>query len=229
MKLIVIIALAAFSSYGIASASNNSNKNTGSQLITTVSEAITALFPESILLPPAPTDTIYPNASYVDFDRFLELAEEVRDHRAARRVSLQTFNEMALDENTVILDTRSKTMYDAKHIKGAIHLNFADFTQNNLARLIPDTNTRILIYCNNNILNDELFFPTKSISPMEREQMELNALPNGPKEFPLTMALNVPTYINLYGYGYRNVYELADLVSIFYSEIDFEGNEVSQN
>jgi hypothetical protein len=133
---------------------------------------------------------------------------------------------MAAEENTIILDTRSKEMYDAKHIKGAIHLNFSDFTQINLARLIPDTNTRILIYCNNNILDDALYFPTKSISPEEREIMHLQSLPNGPKEFPLTMALNVPTYINLYGYGYKNVYELADLVSINFTEIEFEGTEV---
>lgn len=169
---------------------------------------------------------IFPDQSYVDFDRFLALANEVRDHREERMVSMETFNKMAKDKNTIILDTRSKAMYDAKHIKGAIHLNFSDFTQTNLARLIPDTNTRILIYCNNNILDDEMFFPTKSLSPAEMETIHLKSLPDGPKEFPLTMALNVPTYINLYGYGYKNVYELGDLVSTLYSEISFEGTEV---
>ncbi len=172
------------------------------------------------------TDTIFPNASYVNFDRFLELAHEVRDHRAERLVSWNDFQQMSQEPNTIILDTRSKAMYDAKHIKGAIHLCFSDFTLLNLARLIPDTNTRILIYCNNNILDDELFFPTKSLSPIEMETMKLQSLPNGPKQFPLTMALNVPTYINLYGYGYKNVYELGDLVSTLYSEIQFEGTEI---
>lgn len=170
--------------------------------------------------------TIFPDESYVDFDRFLELANEVRDHREERMISMQEFNEMAAEENTIILDTRSKAMYDSKHIKGAIHLCFSDFTQTNLARLIPDTNTRVLIYCNNNILDDELYFPTKSLSPVEMEIMHLKSLPNGPKEFPLTMALNVPTYINLYGYGYKNVYELADLVSTTYSDIKFEGESI---
>ncbi|MDB3906460.1 rhodanese-like domain-containing protein [Crocinitomicaceae bacterium] len=170
--------------------------------------------------------TIYPDESYVDFDRFLALANEVRDHREERMISMQEFNEMTSEKNTIILDTRSKAMYDAKHIKGAIHLCFSDFTQLNLARIIPDTNTRILIYCNNNILDDELFFPTKSLSPIEMEEIRLRSLPNGPKEFPLTMALNVPTYINLYGYGYKNVYELADLVSTRSSEIEFEGSEI---
>ncbi|GAB5415925.1 MAG: hypothetical protein Crog4KO_07060 [Crocinitomicaceae bacterium] len=225
MKSFTLLAIIAFGSYSLIAAniSNHSQKETNP--ISIVSKLIGEIFPEPINNP-TPQDTIYPNASYVDFDRFLELAAEVRDHRASRMVSLEEFNEMASEENTVILDTRSKVMYDAKHIKGAIHLNFSDFTQNTLARLIPDTNTRILIYCNNNILNDQMYFPTKSISPVEREEMMLRALPNGPKEFPLTMALNVPTYINLYGYGYKNVYELADLISIFYPSMQLEGTEV---
>ena len=176
-----------------------------------------------------PLDTIYRNASYVDFDRFLALAQEVRDHRANRMVSLEDFQEMSKDENTVILDTRTKAMYDAKHIKGAIHLEFSAFTQLELAKLIPDTNTRILIYCNNNLENDDLYFPTKSLSRPEMERMQILGQPNAPKEFPLTMALNVPTYINLYGYGYRNVYELADLVSVYYHGIEFEGTEVQSD
>lgn len=176
-----------------------------------------------------PLDTIYRNASYVDFDRFLELAQEVRDHRAERMVSLEKFQQMSAEENTVILDTRTKAMYDAKHIKGAIHLEFSAFTQLELAKLIPDTNTRILIYCNNNFENDDQYFPTKSLSRPEMERMKILGQPNAPKAFPLTMALNVPTYINLYGYGYRNVYELADLVSIFYSGIEFEGTKVAKN
>lgn len=172
-------------------------------------------------------DTIYPNASYVDFDRFLELAAEVRDHRAKRMVSLSEFHRMSADSNTVILDTRSKEMYDAKHIKGAIHLNFSDFTQATLARLIPDTNTRILIYCNNNFADDDMYFASKAYVP-NPDELFLTGLENGPKQFPLTMALNVPTYINLYGYGYRNVYELSDLISVFYRGIEFEGNSVDR-
>lgn len=229
MKLTLIIAIAAFGFYGATNSSNHTTGPTQSHVFNSVLESVIGYFPKSITLLPEPNDTIYPNASYVDFDRFLELAQEVREHRAERMVSIGEFNEMAKEENTIILDTRSKTAYDAKHIAGAIHLNFSDFTQTSLARMIPDTNTRILIYCNNNILDDEFFFPTKSLSPIEREKMHLKSLPNGPKEFPLTMALNVPTYINLFGYGYRNVYELADLISIYYHDIKFEGSEVPKN
>jgi len=46
------------------------------------------------------------------------------------------------------------------------------------------------------------------------------------QEKPLMMALNIPTYINLYGYGYHNVYELNELVDINDPRISFEGSIV---
>ena len=41
------------------------------------------------------------------------------------------------------------------------------------------------------------------------------------------MALNIPTYVNLYGYGYRNVYELHELVNVTDPRIEFEGSIVA--
>jgi hypothetical protein len=42
------------------------------------------------------------------------------------------------------------------------------------------------------------------------------------------MALNIPTYVNLYGYGYHNVYELNELVNVNDPRITFEGSIVEQ-
>ena len=90
------------------------------------------------------------------------------------------------------------------HIEGAIHLNFSDFTDEKLADVIPSKDTRILIYCNNNF--------TDNIAPVMLKRVEL--------------ALNVPTFINLYGYGYENIYELDGAYSLenpgiaWVSEID---------
>ena len=42
------------------------------------------------------------------------------------------------------------------------------------------------------------------------------------------LALNIPTYINLYGYGYRNVYELNELVSVRDRRVEFEGTTVGK-
>jgi hypothetical protein len=43
------------------------------------------------------------------------------------------------------------------------------------------------------------------------------------------MALNIPTYVNLYGYGYQNVYELNELVNVNDPRIIFEGSIVEQS
>jgi hypothetical protein len=40
---------------------------------------------------------------------------------------------------------------------------------------------------------------------------------------PKMMALNLPTYVNLYGYGYRNVYELDELLDVKDPRVVFEG------
>ena len=55
-----------------------------------------------------------------------------------------------------------------------------------MADTIPSIATHILIYCNNNFMDD--------VTPVPLKRVEL--------------ALNVPTFINLYGYGYQNIYEL---------------------
>jgi Rhodanese-like domain len=149
--------------------------------------------------------------SKVDFEGFLKLSEETYQYRKDRLIDLDLFLEMAKDSNTIILDTRSDKMYQMKHVKGAVHLNFADFNVFDLMRVIPSRDTRILIYCNNNINDDELFFPSKIARPVT------------PSEKPISLALNIPTFINLYGYGYRNIYELSSLVSVRDRRIQFEG------
>jgi Rhodanese-like domain len=165
--------------------------------------------------------TIYYTKALVDFDAYEKLSKNVKKHRKDRLVSADEFLQMSKEKNTVILDTRSQKMYNGKHIKGAIHLDFTDFTADNLYRLIPNINTRILIYCNNNFESEPVYFVTKSV-PFKRMPNNLQATSS-----PLTLALNIPTYINLYGYGYKNVYELNELVNTsFDKRIVFEGDAV---
>lgn len=164
---------------------------------------------------PVETETKLP-ASKVDFDAFETLTKEVKEYRKDRLISFDKFLSWSKESNTVILDTRSTEMYNRKHVKGAIHLDFTDFTQDNLLRLIPSTDTRILIYCNNNFADDQVNFRTKMVPKPQLRTIKK----------PITLALNIPTFINLYGYGYKNVYELADLVSVTNKSIVFEGTEV---
>jgi hypothetical protein len=85
-------------------------------------------------------------------------------------------------------------------VKGAVNLSFPDIAVESLNRLIPDRRTRILIYCNNNFSNAEGPFPVKLASA----------------------SLNLATYVALYNYGYRNVYELGPLIDIGSSKLAFE-------
>jgi phage shock protein E len=120
----------------------------------------------------------------IDMPGYLRIAGHAARHRETRRVTEHEFIRMSREPGTVILDARSREKYDELH--------FPDITIESLARLFPDKNTRILIYCNNNFENAPEPFPTK-MAPA---------------------SLNISTYISLYTYGYRNVYELGPLVDI---------------
>jgi hypothetical protein len=143
----------------------------------------------------------------IDYDGFLRDAAEVAELRASRRISETTFLEMAADPNTIILDARSREKYDLLHIKGAKNLSLPDMTAAELASLIPDSNTRILIYCNNNFENEPVALPTKAASS----------------------SLNIYTFNVLYSYGYRNIYELGPYIDIRQSRLPFAGSLVDHS
>jgi hypothetical protein len=168
--------------------------------------------------------TNYPKAR-VSFADFKGLVAEVESHRANRLIDLNTFLKMSREPGVIIFDSRSDFRFDRVHVKGAKHLAFTDFTQNNLAKVIPSFETTVLIYCNNNFDGDQNDFATKVAWP--RPQPE-NAVPRqiAVQTKPRMMALNIPTYVNLYGYGYRNVYELDELVKVTDPRIEFEGSMV---
>jgi phage shock protein E len=126
----------------------------------------------------------------IDYQGFRGLTEEVESYREGRLAGLEQFQAMAREPNTLILDARSADAYAEGHIAGAINLPFTDFTDESLRAAIGDPNRRILIYCNNNFSNNARPVMLKSIQ----------------------LALNIQTFINLYGYGYRNVYELGEVV-----------------
>ncbi|UUV21448.1 rhodanese-like domain-containing protein [Paenimyroides aestuarii] len=150
----------------------------------------------------------------VNYDDYKGLIAQVEDHRTERLIDFNTFLKMSKEENVVILDTRSTFRYNLKHIEGAVHLSFSDFTQQALQALIPDPKTKILIYCNNNFEGDQVNFASKVAGSNSKAPADTQ---------PLTLALNIPTYVNLYGYGYRNVYELDELVNINDPRLKLEG------
>jgi hypothetical protein len=139
--------------------------------------------------------------SAIDMPGYLRVSNEAAQHRESRRLTEQQFLEMSRQPGTIVLDARSKQKFDELHIAGAINLSFPDIAIESLQKTIPDRNARILIYCNNNFRNAEKPFPSK--------------LP--------TASLNISTYIALYNYGYRNVYELGPQLDPNGSILPFEG------
>jgi len=134
---------------------------------------------------------------------FRKLVNKALDHREKRRLTEDQFIAMSKEDGVVILDARSKEKFDELHIKEAVNLSFPDITVDSLATLLPDKNTKILIYCNNNFENAERAFPTK-VAPA---------------------SLNLSTYISLYTYGYRNVYELGPLLDANTTKIELVPTE----
>ena len=168
--------------------------------------------------------TNYPKAK-VSFADFKGLVAEVETHRATRLIDLNTFLKMSKEPGVIILDSRSAFRFDRIHLKGAKHLAFTDFTQDNLAKAIPTFETTILIYCNNNFDGNQRDFASKVSIPRAKPE-NAAATQFAVQAKPLMMALNIPTYINLFGYGYRNVYELNELVNVKDPRIEFEGSIV---
>jgi hypothetical protein len=135
----------------------------------------------------------------IDMQGYLRAAIEAAGYRESRRLTEDEFIAMSREAGTIILDARSKEKYDTLHIKGAVNLSFPDITVDSLNQMLPDKNARILIYCNNNFVGEQKAFPTK---------------------MPVA-SLNLSTYIALYSYGYRNVYELGPLLDINKSKLEF--------
>ena len=127
----------------------------------------------------------------IDYPAFQALAASVAPERAQRLIAFDAFKAEAAKPEALLLDARSKDAFQRGHIRGAVNLPLTDFTATSLAAVIGANPDRpILIYCNNNFSNHQSPVPLKRAA----------------------LALNIQTFINLVGYGYPNVRELADVV-----------------
>lgn len=140
---------------------------------------------------PALAQTAAPSNPQIDYPGFQTLTASVAPHRATRLIAFDRFRAEAVKPEALVLDARSKDAFARGHIAGAVNLPLTDFTAESLAAVIgANPNRSILIYCNNNFSNHLSPVPLKSAP----------------------LALNIQTFINLVGYGYANVWELADVV-----------------
>ena len=140
---------------------------------------------------PALAQSAAPPNPQIDYPGFQALTASVAPARAERLIAFDAFKAEAAKPGALLLDARSKDAFARGHIRGAVNLPLTDFTAESLAAIVGANPDRpILIYCNNNFSN-------------HRSPVPLKAAP---------LALNIQTFINLAGYGYPNVWELADVV-----------------
>ena len=138
----------------------------------------------------------------IDYRGFSQLTSELGALRNQRQLAWAEFSARAAAEGALLLDARSADAFARGHLKGAVNLPFTDFTDEALAAVIgANPNRPIYIYCNNNFRD-------------HRAPVMLKRAP---------MALNIPTFINLHGYGYRNIWELADVIGTKDAGVEWEG------
>ena len=140
----------------------------------------------------------------IDYKEFQKIVAASASERESHRLTEPKFIKAMADKNAVLLDARSASKYELRHIRGAVNLPFTDFTAETLAKVIPAKNSKILIYCNNNFEGSPVSFASKAPSA----------------------SLNISTYTSLWSYGYTNVFELGPLLNVRTTLIPFEGSEV---
>jgi phage shock protein E len=155
-------------------------------------------------------DNLIPAAQnpLIDADGFLRNATASLRQRQKRLISEEQFIEMAKDPTAIVLDARSSDRFIQMHVIGAKSLPFTEFTEQSLKELIPSRETRILIYCNNNFLNN---------TPETLMALTSKSAP---------ASLNLSTYTSLHTYGYKNVFELSPLIDTKTSKLRFQGTLV---
>ena len=141
----------------------------------------------------------------IDYREFQKIVAESASERESHRLTEPQFIAAMADKSAVLLDARTASKFDLRHIRGAVSLPFTDFTAETLAKIIPAKDTKILIYCNNNFLGSPISLASKAPSA----------------------SLNISTYTSLKAYGYTNIYELGPLLDVRSTAIPFAGKEVN--
>ena len=140
----------------------------------------------------------------INYGQFQRIVADSREQRESHRLTEAEFLADMQRAGVVVLDARTESRYRLRHVKGAVNLPYTEFTADTLARVVPDKDSMILIYCNNNFLDSPRAFATKAPAA----------------------SLNLATYTSLKAYGYTNIFELGPLLKIEQTQIPFEGSEV---
>ena len=140
----------------------------------------------------------------IDYQQFQKIVAASAGERESHRLTEPQFITAMKDKAAVLLDARTASKFELRHIRGAVSLPFTDFTAETLATILPAKDTKILIYCNNNFAGSPVSFASKAPAA----------------------SLNISTYISLRSYGYTNIYELGPLLDVRSTAIPFAGTEI---
>ena len=140
----------------------------------------------------------------INYTEFQKIVGASAAERESHRLTETQFIQAMADQPAVLLDARTASKFELRHIRGAVNLPFTDFTAETLAKIIPAQGTKILIYCNNNFIGSPMSFASKAPAA----------------------SLNISTYVSLRSYGYTNIYELGPLLNVRTAAIPFAGTEV---
>lgn len=140
----------------------------------------------------------------IDYPQFQKIVVTSAKERETHRLTETQFLAAMRNTNAVLLDARTASRYEMRHIRGAVNLPFTEFTAETLSKVIPAKDTKVLIYCNNNFEGSPVAFASKAPSA----------------------SLNLSTFTSLRSYGYTNVFELGPLLNVKTTAIPFEGTEV---
>ncbi len=91
----------------------------------------------------------------VSFDQYKNGVQKI-DWKA-HEISFEQFKKESQNSGVVILDLRSEAEYKDGHFKGA-RLMGADIKEEKLKQLVPNKQSKIIVYCTNT------FFPSRRIS-----------------------------------------------------------------
>ena len=145
----------------------------------------------AVIATPAVAEPI-PNPQ-IDYDGYLDLVKRLEPVRKERLVPWAEFHRRAQVKNAILLDPRTPDAFAKGHLKGAVNVPLTDFSQDRLREALgADFGRPIFLYCNNHF----------------RENRPPVLLKTG------KLAIAIPTYVSLHGYGYTNVWELADVIGM---------------
>ena len=100
----------------------------------------------------------------IDYKAFQKIVTESAAERESHRLTEPQFIAAITDKSAVLLDARTASRFDLRHIRGAVNLPFTEFTADSLAKVIPAKDAKVLIYCNNNFAGSPVSFASKAPS-----------------------------------------------------------------